>query len=425
MTRRPGSGARPRPRADDPSGIRLSAAFAAPVLSVVGLAVVAWLSVSLLTGNLPIKVGGRAGTAGVPVGADKTPTPSNVVVVPTSPPGDRLKGTLVYAKDGNIWVQDADGARQITTAGSDSMPSFTPDGQAILYIETRGQTVTYTVPGHARSHYDATYPILFTIRPDGTGRQKLTDGLFTSSRGTWFYWLRQPVMSPDGTTIALFSDAPDPVNSNVVLQYLDASTGTLTRAGVPESPPLGQQDAAWSPNGATLLYVKNGRDGPRGAPQIYRLDWKTKKFRAVTGPGYNSPSWSPDGRFILATKTSTIGTDVVILDARNGSELARVTSDAHSWGGVWSLAGDTIAFLHIDGGVTDLRLVKLSGPVGRWTVGDPIALTENAGLDGASHPDWFIPADELPPPTPAPTAVPSAAASGDSSAAPPSSSSGH
>src|SRR4029077_20425773 len=102
------------------------------------------------------------------------------------------------------------------------------------------------------------------IHPDGTGRTKLTDGLFTNSSGTWFYWLRQPVMSPDNKTMALFSDAPDPSNSDVVLQYFNTKTGKLTRSGVPEVIPLGQQDAAWSPDGKTLLYVKNGRDGPRG-----------------------------------------------------------------------------------------------------------------------------------------------------------------
>jgi len=51
--------------------------------------------------------------------------------------------------------------------------------------------------------------------------------------------------------------------------------------------------------------------------------------------------------------------------------------------------------------VTDLWRVSLSGQPGRWTVGAPVPLTANAGLDGASHPDWFIPADHLPTPSPA------------------------
>ena len=117
--------------------------------------------------------------------------------------------------------------------------------------------------------------------------------------------------------------------------------------------------------------MKNGRDGGRGAPQIYRYDWKTKVYKAITGPGYEAPRYSPDGRYIAATRTSALGTDVVILDARNGNELVRITEDAHSWGAVWSPAGDRLAYLHIDGGVTDLEQVILSGTPGRWDVSAP------------------------------------------------------
>jgi len=405
MTKRPADGARRPASPRDPYGLRPSGALVIPGLAVVGLLVVAWISLSLLSGNLPWKVSTKGSGAIV---QPKTPTPSGEVRVPTPPPGEKLAGTLVYAKDGNIWIQDSTSARQLSSAPdgvSDSMPSFSADGQWILYIETVTQVVTYTPPGGTPTHYTATYPILFKIHPDGSGRTKLTDGLFSNSRGTWFYWLRQPVMSPDGRTIALFSDGPNPdfINSQVVLEFFDVKSGKLTSAAAPALSPLGHQDAAWSPDGLTLLYVKNGRDGPRGAPQIMRFDWKTKKVKAVTGPGYNAPQFSPDGKYIVATKTSTIGTDVVILDARNGSEVARVTDDARSWAGVWSPAGDAIAFLHIDGGVTDLDMVKLTGTPGHWTIDKPIALTDSAGLDGASHPDWFIPADQLPPPTPTPT----------------------
>ena len=138
-------------------------------------------------------------------------------------------------------------------------------------------------------------------------------------------------MSPNGHTLALFSDGPDPTASNVVLQFYDiATTSSRSRRGrVPAARPPGP---GWSPDGKTLLYVKNGRDGSRGAPQIYRYDLKTKAFKAMTGPGYSRPRFSPDGRYIAATRTSAFGTDVVILDARNGNELLRITDDAHSWG---------------------------------------------------------------------------------------------
>ena len=359
---------------------------------------VGWLSLGLITGNVPFLTAGKPGGSGGPAagGPQKTPTASNKVVVVTPPPDDKVAGLFVYAKSGNIWVQDADKATQVTNSGTATMPSFSPDGQWILYIETKTDHTRYQLNNRPSTSYTLTWPTLYRIHPDGTGRQKLTDGLFTSARGTWFYWLRQPVLSPNGRTVALFSDAPDPSRSDVLLQFFDIKTRQLKQSHLPENAPLGHQDAAWSPDGKNLLYVKNGRDGFRAAPQIFRYNLETKQTRAMTGPGYESPRYSPDGKYIVATRANAIGTDVVILDAKNGSQLLSITNDADSWGGAWSPAGDAIVYLHIESGVTDLRLAKLSGAAGRWTVGQPVPLTDSAGLDGASHPDWFIPADQLP-----------------------------
>ena len=48
---------------------------------------------------------------------------------------------------------------------------------------------------------------------------------------------------------------------------------------------------------------------------IYRYDVAKGKGTPLTGPGYLEPSFSPDGRYIAATKTSSFGNDLVILDA--------------------------------------------------------------------------------------------------------------
>jgi hypothetical protein len=71
--------------------------------------------------------------------------------------------------------------------------------------------------------------------------------------------------------------------------------------------------------------------------------------------------------------------------------------------------GDSIAFLHINGQIVDLKLARLDGAAPDWTVKDITDLTEVSGLDGSSRPSWFVPADQLP--QPSPTAVPSSAPS--------------
>ena len=176
--------------------------------------------------------------------------------------------------------------------------------------------------------------------------------------------------------------------------------------------PLGHQDPTWRPDGKVLLYVHNGRDGARGAPSIYRWDAVKGKATALTGPGYLEPSFSPDGRYVVATKTSSFGNDLVILDASSGRELLRLTNDGASWAPAWSPLGDSIAFLHIQGQIVDLELVRLDGTAPGWTVKDVIPLTEVSGLDGESRPGWFVPADQLPAPTATPSASPAPSAGG-------------
>jgi Tol biopolymer transport system component len=220
--------------------------------------------------------------------------------------------------------------------------------------------------------------------------------------------MRQPVLSPDGKLVALVTDAPDPDNSNVVLQFYDIGRKRLTRAGVREVEVLGHQDPEWRSDGKLLLYTQNGRDGARGASVIVRYDPKTKRTRVMTGAGYMQASYSPDSRFMAATRTTVLGTDVVILDARDGNELLRVTDDDASWAPTWSPAGDAIAFLHVVGQTVDLRLAKLDGRAPDWTVAETVNLTEVSGLDAASRPDWYIPPALLPaaePPSPAASAA--------------------
>lgn len=396
------------PRARDPYGIGPVGSYAGPALSIVGLILIGILTINLFNYDVPFVGGGQNGGQGA-IGVDRTAAPSNVVVVP---PEAAFEGSIVYAKQGNIWIQHDKDVHQLTNGGGDSMPSWSADGQWIVFIRSRDAIGLWPVRGR-NGRYDLSVPQLMRVKTDGSAEpQRLANGLVKRGRLTWSSWMRQPVLSPDGKTIALVTDAPDPDDSNVVLQFFDLAKKKLTRAGVREIQVLGHQDPEWRPDGKFLLYTQNGRDGARGAPVIMRYEVKTKKARAVTSTGYMQASYSPDGRYMAATRTTALGTDVVILDANTGHELMRVTDDDASWAPSWSPAGDGIAFLHIVGQTVDLRLARLDGTPGSWTVKETIGLTEVSGLDAASRPDWYIPASllpALPSPTPGPAA--SAAAS--------------
>jgi dipeptidyl aminopeptidase/acylaminoacyl peptidase len=408
--------ARRAPPARDPYGLGPVVGYIGPAIAVVALVVIAIVTLGLMRGELPFKTGSGSGTAGV-AGPNVTPAPSNVVI---TEPAVTFPGSIVYAKSGNIWIQTGTAARQLTDGGNDSMPAFSADGNWVYFIRINEGRGKFPADGNGqRTWYDLSTPLLMRTRPDGSASpQKVVTGLYRNGNSTWFYWLRQPTPSPDGKSITVISDGPNPLQSDVVLQSFDLKTKTLTRLNVPESLHLGQQDPAWRPDGRALLFVKNGRQLTRGAPQIYRYDPKTKKARAITGPGYIEPSYSPDGAFVAATKTDSFGSDVVILNA-NGTELLRVSDDSHSFAPAWSPAGNAIAFLHLQGTIVDLRMATLDASSGQWTVTKTTDLTIVSGLDGASRPSWFVPASELPAPTPVPsTAVPPSAAAASGSTVP-------
>ena len=387
-----------------PAGRRSLSLEVAPVLSAVGLIVIAAASYALLGGSLPT-VQGPGGPSG-PSGPVRTPTPSNVIIVD---PRTKVPGTLLYAKDGNIWVQSGEQAHQLTSSGSDSMPTWSPDGTSVYYVHETRTTGKWLTNGEIRT-YNLSIPSLLQIKADGSGDPKtLLTGRVKNGSYTWSYFIREPAISPDGTKVALITDGPDPTRSDVVLKMLDLTTKKLTNPNLPESLSLGHQDPAWSPDGKTVLYVRDAREGARGTPTINRYNVATGKTTALTTAGYMAPSWSRDGRYVAATKTTSFGTDVVILDARNGTELLKLSNDELSFSPVWSPMGDSIAFFRLDHGVVDLYLIPLTGTAPDWTVGAPITLTLSAGLDAASRPAWFIPPDQLPP-LPTPTAAPAGSA---------------
>jgi dipeptidyl aminopeptidase/acylaminoacyl peptidase len=409
MMRRPG--ARPR-RTTDPYGIGPIVGLVWPAVAVVGLILIAFVSIGLMNGQVPFLKTASTGSGGSDGGGPVlTPAPSNRVIVPTQL---TFPGSIAYAKAGNIWIETSSGAQQLTDGGEDSMPAFSPDGQWVYFIRSVEGRGKFPNGGNgSRTWYDLSTPNLMRIKPDGSGVERLLSGRFQSGGSTWFFWMREPTPSPDGKSVMLITDGPNPLQSDIVLKRFDVATRKIVPLNLPQSGHLGHEDPAWRPDGKLLVYVRNGRDGPRGVPQLDKYDPASKRATPFTGPGYLAPAFSPDGRFVAATKTDAFGTDVVLLDA-TGKEILEVTDDHHSFSPVWSPAGNAVSFLHLAGTIVDLRMATLDASTGRWAVTKTIDLTKVSGLDGASRPSWFVPPAQLP----APSSPASAAPSSPGSAAP-------
>ena len=390
---------RPSPRA--PITLGAAGRWVAPILSIVGLLVVALITLNLLQGGVPFselerqRERQRGRRAGPDAGAlERRHRPARG----RHPQGlDRLRqGGQHLGPDGQGRQAADQGRRRLDAVlgARRILDLLHPHGQRERPLARRQHPARVRADDPERDERQGRRQRGPGPRPERAGDQRRPDLACLDPRtgrvartGRRWRWSRI---------------ARTRRKSDVVLQLYDLATKKSTVPKVAETPPLGHQDPAWRPDGKVLLYVRNNRNGARGAPVIYRLDVAKGTASALTGPGYLEPAFSPDGRYVVATKTSSFGNDLVILDAANGRELLRLTNDGASWAPVWSPIGDAIAFLHIEGQIVDLKLIRLEGDAPNWTVKDVTDLTEVSGLDGSSRPGWFVPPDQLPEPTPTP-----------------------
>ena len=387
----------------------------APLLSLVGLAVVGVISFQLLGGSLP-GVGLATGVG--PGVSTRTPDP----IVPFTPPQKpQVLGTILFVKAGNIWsVSGGDQLTQISHTGVDSSPDWSPNGSLIYFVQTDtrpGLMPCSLMPAacSGESPYTLRYPVISSMRPDGTGRTAIASGLYAFGGGRYHYftWLLQPAISPNGTTFALIGDAPNPLAADALhLETMPVGGGTQTVLNVPEEYGMGHSDPAWSPDGGLIAFTYNHVDGALGMPRIGLYNVASHRTTFLTGYGFGQPAWSPDGKYIAAVQTSSKGRDVVVLDAATGDVLLHLTNDGTSFAPVWSPAGNQIAFLRASGLSIDLELATLTGTGHSFTLTRVEALTTDSQLDGTSKPAWFIPPAQMPVPSAAPGASGAPAASG-------------
>jgi hypothetical protein len=405
-----------------------------PVLSLVGLLIAGLLTAQVYQNWTPtLSSAATPSITPAPVESGQTPTPAPLPTeVITANPEIPVPGTLVYAKSGSLWVQTGTTARQITESINGSVasqPAFSPDGQWIYYIDTRVTTGNWYNPdnGDVISDYTLYYPTLSRIHPDGTGRADVLSGLIKRGSLKTFFWIRQPAIATSGTLAAIVSDGPTaPDVQDVMIHYVTLNNGKIGAAlPLRETTPLGLSDPDFSPDGKNLTYTMEGRSGRFGAPSIWIYTIRTGAARMLAS-GYRAAAWSPDGKYVAATKVSADTQNVVVLDASSGKQVAQVTSDGASWSPVWSPDGDKLVYMHLTGPSVNLNMVYISGSGANLTYKIEPNLTDYNGLDGQSTPTWFIPGYG-PAPAPTPTAAsdcstgspaPSACGSGSAPALP-------
>lgn len=211
-------------------------------------------------------------------------------------------------------------------------------------------------------------PDIYIMEPDGSQVEQLTRDTFASLYFTKSPDDRNPSWSPDGNQIAFESG-----RNNLKVTYVDhdiyvmsadgSSVQRLTNDGADETRPR------WSPDGNSIVYVKKDYLSAQGlvensAWDIYVMNVDGTQQMQLTHDLANElePSWSPDGtRVAFISDRNGQNFDIYVMNA-DGSNVMQLTDDsANEFGPVWSPDGTQIVFSSDRNGNVQLFMISIDG----------------------------------------------------------------
>lgn len=209
----------------------------------------------------------------------------------------------------DVFVANGDGSGLVNVTNDpaeDLTPAWSPDGTKIVFASDREEQ------GLRK---------LYTMDPDGSNVQKLTD------EGGSFW----PSWSPDGSTIVYRSGGD--------IWRVNADGGSpapiIQGIGTASAPDV-------SPDGAKIAYISNSD----GDFEVYVADIDGSNVLQLThnSDSDDEPGWSPDGARITFTRTVSGQSDIWVMDADGGGQTNISNNAAYDSGSDWSPDGTLIAF---------------------------------------------------------------------------------
>lgn len=258
--------------------------------------------------------------------------------------GQATPDTIAYSADGDIWISDPGGARNLTgTAHLDERaPTWSPDGARIAY---------------SAGNPDGGPRNIWVVGANGG-----TPWPLTTSEG----WFDDPDWSPDGGLIA-FSGG-----------YTGQRAGIWVKAPTPEGGPTRRHydpsrhlmQPAWSPVGSGLAMAAEWEGGGRSIVVVE----PGGPWRQLTdGPYDYSPAWSPDGEQIaVSRRPAGADGDIMVLDSDGGEQMVNLTPGVlfDDDDPAWSSDGTSVLLTSRPGSsrAVDIHSVASDGSGGRHAV---------------------------------------------------------
>jgi Tol biopolymer transport system component len=192
---------------------------------------------------------------------------------------------------------------------------------------------------------------LYTMRPNGRGRHRLTSfpGIETS-----------PAWSPDGKSIAFVGtlDSVNPADCAtgfveircVFAIYTVQADGTgLKRISPTDS---FDRDPSWSPDGKRIAFSSREPNHRYGFIYTINADG-SDPVQLTRGRVCDlEPAWSPDGRHIAFTRCKNDRYDIYVMDADGGNITQLTHEDVSNVKPAWSPDGQYIAWVALEGDPT-------------------------------------------------------------------------
>jgi TolB protein len=253
---------------------------------------------------------------------------------------------IAYVGGDSIKVSDYDGFNQRTFASDGPIvrfPQYSPDGRYLAYVS-----------------YKSGVPNVVVRSADGG----IIGGTHFNSTTS------SPSISPSGQ-LAFSSAISGDGSMEIYVSNLDGSNArrlTRTQKAVNISP-------RWNPRtGREIAFITDRG----GSPQIYVMDASGSNQRPLVARGghADSPSWSPDGRYIAFTYGGAGSFQVFVADVGSG-QLLQLTSQGRNESPTWSPDGRHLAFqsnrtgrweiwqMHIDGS-EQRQLTRGGGRLPTW-----------------------------------------------------------
>src|SRR5215210_1693254 len=270
------------------------------------------------------------------------PSPAGVPVHPTGPipAADRstVRGVVAYStRTGDIWVMNANGSgrRRVTRSGAgfDFDPSLSPNGRSIVFRTSRGK--------YLRDTRGIGFEGIFVVNVR-TRREHPVH----PPRGGLF-----PSWSTDGTVIAFSTLQSDLVGESI---HLVTPAGKRLRDLAEPSFNAVQEGLAWSPDARRIAYSGHSGDGNWALWVMNRdgTDRRQLTFPTLVEPrgsgGDHIAAWSPDGARLLYSSYDNGGFELWVINS-DGSDPYRLTDwPGGDAAGTWLPTGE-IVFAHFTG----------------------------------------------------------------------------